>query len=368
MKQTHIETVRVGTMSQSKSSTSPASRFSVQKHDEGGHAHDEYKIREWWYYNIVCNHPESDLKNWMIKCSINSTVDVDSIKLIVHDEKKTTFGSLYERPKGIVISKTNGVDVSFDKSHIKGMYPNWTVHMENTGMDEKEIIVDLRFQAQSRPVWILKNTGRNRSDSTMGYYFVMNNQAEGTLRIDNTEYVIKGTGYYDHTWSPYENKEGSSVQIRGNVWDWFLIRLENGWNMFIGKIYPKSRLIPPALMPGYCCIVTDKGAIFEQFFFQIKYTDFKKSVRAVLNIPKKVDIKLMKINPFIRSFTSAPFLLKMNYTTASINEFIYTDTPLFGQWDSYGPIEAIMKQGNKKKRIHGHGIMEYMSYIDALKS
>jgi hypothetical protein len=345
------------------SSSSDRSRFVVGPYDEGAHEHETYMMREWWYFNVIFNHPESELKNWIIKCSINSVVDNDSIKFFLHDDKNHTYGSLYAKKKGATTASTPKVNARFGESYIKGMYPTWTVHMENTGMDTPELKADLEFIAQTKPLWIVKNTGKNRSNSTLGYYMVMNCSTRGTVWIDDTSYAVKGLGYYDHTWSPVARKGEKEFRFRGNVWDWIHIRLDNGLNFFIAKIYPKQRSFYPSLFPGYFLSYDNDGRFIENYFFFMKYQRFKESKKTQICVPKDIKIRSFTWNP-LRSFSyPAPLYFNFRYRTENIHEYIYDELPLFAQWDSAGLIQGHIQSRAHKENVNGIGIMEFMSYF-----
>ncbi len=346
-------------------SSSLKPRNKIGQLDEGPHKNKRYLNREWWYYNVVFNDKDSELKDWIIKCSINRAVSSDSIKLILHDNKKENYGGIYKKEKGATIAKGPGVNVKFDKCQIKGMYPKWHVHMENTGMDKKEIKADLDFKAKSKPFWIIKNTGKNKSESILGYYYVMNSDVKGEISIDGKKYNVKGLGYYDHTWSPYSKKEAENktFNFRGNVWDWLLIRLENNWNLFIGKIYPKNRKITTTFSPGGITVISNNDKISEVYLFPVYYKDFQEMPNSHINVPSNINIKTVKLNPFNNQISKTPLFLDLNYKTNNINEYLYDKKTSFGQWDSTGKITGIIKSRGKNKKIKGVGVMEYMSYI-----
>lgn len=338
-------------------------RTSLGKYDEGFHQNEKFLLREWWYFNVIFNSPKSDLKNWIFKCSINSAVDNDSIKFFLHNANNQTLGSLYVKPKGETIASTPGVDAHFGNSFIKGMYPKWSVHMENTGFDDTELIADVTFSAKTKPLWIFKNTGKNLSTSSFGYYLVMNVAAKGTIQIDNQKYEVEGLGYYDHTWSPYAKIGGEKSNLRGNVWDWLLVRLDNGLNYFIAKIYPNTRSFFPVFIPGYFLCYADDGSFLENYLFYMKYNQFMDSKKTHLRIPTNIDIKSLQMISRHSFPYKTPLYFDFNYQIKNIHEYIYEKKFDFGQWDSIGTINAKITSRSERKQITGLGIMEYMTYL-----
>ncbi len=347
-----------------------SSRYKIGLNDEGPHTNKTYIMREWWYYNAIFNHPKSELKNWFTLLSISSNLHSDSIKLLLHDDKNKNYGGLYDKPKGETQAKGPGVNVNFDKCNIKGIYPKWNLHFENTGLDNKEIVADLEYKATKHPIWLLRNTGHNISTSRYGYYFIMNCDVEGKITIDNTKYDVKGTGYYDHTWSPIYKKKDKTLdskikkfKIDVYVWDWFFFRLENGWNIFIGKIHFGKRNLFSSLMPGTLNIVSKENDMMESYFFPITYKNFQKTSNPNLKIPKEINIKSMKINPLNKNPIKGPLFLDLNYKTENIKEFLFGDPPQWGIWDSSGKVSGRIRGFRKEIELKGLGIMEYTNNV-----
>ena len=43
----------------------------LRPEDEGPHFHRLLSMREWWYYNVIFDKPDSELKNWSALISFN---------------------------------------------------------------------------------------------------------------------------------------------------------------------------------------------------------------------------------------------------------------------------------------------------------
>jgi hypothetical protein len=235
--------------------------------------------------------------------------------------------------------------------------------MENTGMDSPVLKADLQFKAETKPLWVVKNTGQNQTSSTLGYYLVMNCLAQGTVWIDDESYKVKGLGYYDHTWSPYAKNDEKKFRFRGNVWDWIHIRLDNGLNYFIAKIYPKQRSFFPSAFPGYFLAYSNDGRFVENYFFIMRYQRYMESQKTQIMVPKDIKIRSFISNP-LRSFSPpTPIFFDFRYRTENIHEYIYDELPLFAQWDSVGSIKGHIQSRGTRERVNGLGIMEFMSYF-----
>ena len=90
---------------------SPKSQNILGDNDEGLHYKKFYKTTEWWYYNALFNDPNSELRNWFIAISFNSFPELESLKLIIHDDKSKNYGGICLKPKGTLQTSGNGVNV-----------------------------------------------------------------------------------------------------------------------------------------------------------------------------------------------------------------------------------------------------------------
>jgi len=352
------------------------SRFTIEVNDERPHKNEIYMMREWWYYNAIFNHKESDLKNWSISSSISISPRFGSTVIVLYDDKNNNYGSItdFKTTEEIKV-KGHGVNVNIDRSFIRGMYPKWNVHFENTSMDNIEIVADLEYKATKQPIWILKNTGHNISTSMLGYYFIMNCDVEGTITMDNTKYKIKGIGYHDHTWSPIYKKKVKTLDKtttkklktiafnRDFNWDWIYFHFDNRSNIFIGKIYFSKRNLISFLMPGTLNFVTNENKLTESYFFPIIYKNFQKTSIPNLKIPNEINIKSMKINPLNKYPIKGPFLLELNYKTENIKELVYGDSPQWGIWTSSGKVTGKLRGFRKEIELKGFGIVEYTDNV-----
>lgn len=340
------------------------SRFTIGTNDERPHINEIYTMREWWYYNAFFNHQESELKNWSIILSISNFPNFSFTKILLYDNKNNNYGDAYFKLKEETKIIESNVNVNCDKSFIKGVYPKWNVHFENIGMDNKRIVADLEYKATKQPVWILKNTGHDISTSILGYYFIMNCDVEGTVIIDNTKYKVKGVGYHDHTWSPIHKKrdkilDKKDAKRRGLVWDWIYFHLDDGWNIFIGKIYFSKRNLLSYLMPGSLNFVSNKNDVMESYLFPIIYKNFQKTSIPNLKIPDEINIKSIKINPFNKYPIKGPFYMDINYKAENIKESLFGNPPHWALWNSSGKVTVKLIGFRKEIMLKGLGIMEY---------
>ncbi|UCD14208.1 MAG: hypothetical protein JSW60_02000 [Thermoplasmatales archaeon] len=209
-----------------------AGRHVLEVNDESPH---KISRREWWYFNVFFNDPKSDLKDWSMIVTFNKMarldiryLDRDSLFIILFDDndKCYSFNTL-GKPRGTFKAEGAGVNLMFEKSWVKGRYPNWHVHAE---YDLGDFIADLDFTADFMPVWV---EGRSSNLPIGGYmagdYYIPRCKVEGDIVWDGNEYKVFGVGYHDHVW------ESNIPRFVSRGWDWFNLHFENGWEMYISK-------------------------------------------------------------------------------------------------------------------------------------
>lgn len=333
------------------------SRYVLKENDEGVHQNNIFKIQEWWYYNALFNHSDNALKNWTVSISLSRFPHTDAIKLVLHDNGKKNYGGIYLKPAGTFKKSGNGLNVNIDSSYAIGKYPRWQVYADNINLDDNEISAKLDFKANSFPMWIIKNTGFNLSTSFYGYYCIMNCDTKGEISINGKKYKVKGIGYHDHTWIPMlkqpvvEKKEKKLIDF--NIWDWFCIHFDNGWDAFIGKIHSYQRFPFSNIFPGSLAITPDGKKLIESYFFPLKYIGYQKTSIPSIKIPKKIHIKGLKINPFKESFSIDIF-----YELENVKECLPRDPPTWGQWEATGKVYGEIRIPKKRIPLNGWGIME----------
>jgi len=333
------------------------SRYVLKENDEGAHNNIIFKIQEWWYYNALFNSSDNVLKNWVVSISLARYPHVDAIKLVLHDNDKKNYGGIYLKPVGTFKTYGNAVNVKIDNCYAIGKYPRWQVKADNLNLDEHEIIVKLDFKANSFPMWMLKNTGLNLSTSPYGYYCIMNCDVKGEVSLDGKTHKVRGLGYHDHTWMPLlkapDIEKDEKKIIDFNIWDWLCIHFDNGWDTFVGKIHSHQRLPFSNLIPGSLGITKDGKKLIECYFFPLKYLELQKTSIPSVKIPKKIQIKSLKINPFNKSF-----FLDVYFELNNVIECLPRDPPKWGQWEATGKVYGKFKMPRKTINLKGWGIME----------
>ena len=111
-------------------------RHVLEPADEGAHKSSR---REWWYFNVFFNEPGSDLVNWSMIISFNKMAfnDIrflkrDNLFVILYDNASESYDySALDKRRGVLQADGPGVDVIFQNSWAKGVYPNWRVYFKN---------------------------------------------------------------------------------------------------------------------------------------------------------------------------------------------------------------------------------------------
>ena len=235
--------------------------------DEGAH---KLSRREWWYFNVYFNDPQSELQNYSMIISFNKMAlnDIrllkrDNLFIIMYDDKEssTNYG-IMNKPRGTLQMSGPGVDLSFENSYVKGQYPQWTVHVENT---EKGFTADLTFTADFLPVWVM---GRSSNLVLFKYlggdYYIPRCTVEGNITIGSNQHQVKGTGYHDHVW------ETIVPRLVTKGWEWFNLHFDNGWEMYLSKFILRT---PRNLYAAALVISPNNRNLIEYKFFEVTYTE-----------------------------------------------------------------------------------------------
>ena len=212
--------------------TIDSGRHTLLPVDEGVH---KLARREWWYFNVIFDDPDSELKNWSMIISFNKMAgnDIrllqrDNLFVILYDDSGTSYNfGIMNKPRRTLQMGEPGVDIQFENSWAQGQYPQWQVHAYN---GEKGFVVDLNFTADFLPVWVM-----GRSSNLLvgkyfdGDYYIPRCVVNGTIQWQNKEYTVSGIGYHDHIWETFVPR------FITNGWEWYNIHFDNGWEMYLSK-------------------------------------------------------------------------------------------------------------------------------------
>lgn len=348
----------------------------IGENDEGPHENELFEMQEWWYFNGYFNNPNSELKNYYLAISFSSFPKIKTMKYILHSFEEENYGSIYKIDNDRVEIKRPNIELVYNNSHAKGKYPQWIIKCNNSHLDSKNnfFCSNLTFKANSKPRWIMKNTGGNKSTSLWGYYYVMNCSVIGSIKINSTKYAVEGIAYHDHTWAPLGLKKSENKHIYHNItmdnkkdhdtfnlydiWDWFLIRLKNGCSIYIGKLYSDRTPIKTRLSPSCCLITKDGQTMHQALIYSYEIINSTDSTLDYIKIPTSIHIKLFLLKNSLFQPYIGPMFLDLTYQTKNIKECLFGNKPKWGQWESTGEITVLIKGFGIKKEIPGWGICE----------
>ena len=300
----------------------PASRISpfrqrIGSNDEGSHYKDNCTHQEWWYFIAFFNQEDSELKNWSMMVSFNQMGIMDMLFCTIYEEKDNHYGGVRNEWKGAMNATSQNVNVTFGNSTVTGKYPEWKVNAEHKGKDGTNVTVNVTYTAKMLPMWLFANTGLNRSNSKIGHYSVINNDVNGTVKINDTTYHVHGEGYHEHSWINDKKRTPSKAsfipklfnkmqkgnvpdwQLSLNIWDFGAMFFDNGWNIFAAKICQQSAF--SKILPGSLWITNDGGKhVTECSRFQLKYLEMQNTSIPQLKIPSKIQIRGFFFKTFLR--------------------------------------------------------------------
>jgi len=118
------------------------------------------------------------------------------------------------------------------------------------------------------------------------------------ITLDGNSFDASGIGYYEHSWTPFYVRRGMIPVVRLNGWDTFYMHFDNGWDMYLHKIYPAPQFISsktPRLNFVGCIILSYNGGekITEFRTFQMKTTGSERKTMFV-RMPTSFEISASK--------------------------------------------------------------------------
>lgn len=321
--------------------------------DEGAHFIRYIPVIEWWYFNVVFNKENSDLRDWSAMISFNhgsNTLEKPDILFItLYDDENKTYGGMINKDRNTLQAIRYGMNITFENSWVTGIYPQWYLHVEDEDADlDHEIIMDLYFKAKSLPYWVGMNTGHGSPRSLIGYYSINHCEVSGYITIDGKVYRVFGTGYHDHTWAPY-------FKIASGFWDWFSIHFDNGLHAFIWILNPIGKNSLISITPRFCWI-TDGQNFTDIKFFKMEYLEFENTSIPGFIRPKKYHISSSSSFPKIDLYLE----------TKNIHEYLWqrvSTSSITGMWEGTCSVNGTMIINSNVSDITGSAIAEIIRII-----
>ena len=319
-------------------------RHVLQLADEGFHKGSR---REWWYFNVFFNDPDSDLQGYSMIISFNQMkfFDVrflrpDNLFILLFDDKGNNYPlSTFNKRRGTLQAISDGVGVTFETSWAKGAYPSWQVHAVN---QENDFIADLSYTADFLPVWVEGRSANLPLASlvTGGDYYVPRCNVIGTITWQGKQYNVSGMGYHDHVWQSVVPRWVSPG------WDWANLHFDNGWEMYVSKFGLRA---PFKLSFDSIIISPNNRNITEFNKFDITYTETATPKgMPFMHYPKKLHVEAkaddMVLSMDITIVNTAENLWRFARTGMFEGPCIATGT---FKWDTY------------TVELNGYGLSEF---------
>jgi len=229
----------------------PGYMRTVTADDEGSHYQKIRISREWWYFSAILG---GELNGWSVAISFNhmaysdlfGTLKPEVLVVTLNGPNGEQYGGIVNNKRSfgiisqsILTATSPGVDVKYGDSWAEGRAPSWHVHATNNEIDnEHDIVIDLEYFAPSDPIWTVGDKAFVKSNSNIANYAFLGCKVNGSIKIDDREYKVEGTGVHEHSWSP-------NIVTRGSIggWDWFHMSLSNGWGIYLVNYYPSPQFI-----------------------------------------------------------------------------------------------------------------------------
>ena len=202
--------------------------------------------------------------------------------------------------------KKNVVDVKYYNNTMYGLYPKYTIHLED---DDKRFILDIELDASSSlPHWAIDEVTGGYFPFGTGvarYGFILNLDANGIFTIDGKKHSATGTGYFEHVWGNFSYeldlkslKAKEFLKTLPKMWllakwiisehsikfprslvfttdnyfgyDWAWAAFDNGWNLHLG-IFHILDFVAEGPVLGVLSLTTDRKTYYDFGDIRIRY-------------------------------------------------------------------------------------------------
>jgi len=347
--------------------------------DEGDH----YPVaKEWWTIETLFSTKE-DRRKWNLITTFAYELEGPScfyqhILFDITAKKPVAHRDLNDDITKFKHTK-NKVDLSYEKSFFKGLYPSYNFHIEDSKYD---FIADMMYKAQSLPHW-------SAQDATNGYLpigfdhfrygWLLNCNLSGTLKFKGKNYTVDGKGYLEHAygnWSyrnPFQQlsslkKTFTTYMKLTNNWtshnkpripkhiafstennifgyDWFWSVAQNNWSIFYGNF---MCWISEGPAFGVLSISPDGKEFWDFYNVRFRYTKMRYNKKFDFYYPSEMEVvgKLGKKTVHLRVWSvTESYEYTDPYTSKIYKVFALCEMP--------GKMEGSLNDGNKITKLTG---------------
>lgn len=225
--------------------------------------------------------------------------------------------------------KKNKVDLKYYNSTIKGLYPTYKVHLEDS---DKCIVLDIQLDATSLPHWAAQEAGVNGyfpwGSGVAKYGCIPRLDVSGNINIYGVNTSVTGVGYFEHTWGNFSyNIETPLAQLKGFVknflkilplvrwyfseqsigvpntlmfstdnlfgYDWVWGHFDNGWSLHLAVMH-LGGCIAAGPMLGVLSITPDGQTYYDFADLDIKYGKMYYIEEADSYLPLDIELTAKK--------------------------------------------------------------------------
>jgi|GEM_PF-547729 len=293
---------------------------------------------EWWMFYVALE--LEDGTHWDASATFqyealqteNGPEISDSILLMYYFDRESKkcheFSSQTYKEKPFTFKK-NEVDLKYYNSTIKGLYPTYKIHLEDS---DKYIVLDIKLDATSLPHWAAQEAGTNGyfpwGLGVAKYGYIPRLNVSGNISIYGINNSVTGVGYFEHDWGNFNyNVVTPLAQLKGSVknllkilplvrwyfseqsisvpnilmfstdnifgYDWVWGHFDNGWSLQLAVMHLGESLAAGPML-GVLSITPDGQTYFDFADLEIKYGKMYYIEEADSYLPLDIELTAKK--------------------------------------------------------------------------